>query len=62
MTKEEKIAWDNLRARKAECDRSILEDAQLLRDHPDYEHKDIVLENIEFGHKIRKMISQVIPD
>jgi len=62
MTKEEKVVWDKLRARKAECDRSITEDEKLLRDDPDYEHKEMVLENIEFEHKIRRRISRVIPD
>src|SRR4051812_1882285 len=31
MTAEEKARWEQLRERKAECDRSIAEDEQLLR-------------------------------
>jgi hypothetical protein len=62
MTKEEKIVWDELRARKRESDQTITELEQLLRDKPDYEHKDLVQEDLEFEHTIRAKIARVIPD
>ena len=62
MTKEEKNRWDEFRERKAECDRSIVEDEQLLRDNPDYEYKQSVIDNIEHEKTIRAIISKIIPD
>ena len=62
MTKEEKKRWDEFRERKAECDRSIVEIEQLLRDNPDYEYKQSVIEDLEHERKIREIISKVIPD
>ena len=61
-TKEEKATWDRLRKRKADCDRAIAELEQLIADDPDYEHKELVLRDIEFEHQIRDIICRVIPD
>lgn len=62
MTKEEKVVWDELRARKEECDRTIAEHEKLLRENPDYEDKKFVLEDLGLERNIRAMIARVIPD
>jgi hypothetical protein len=62
MTKEEQKIWEEARARKAECDRSIAEDEQLLRDQPDYPYKKQVLDDIEHEKRIRAIICRMIPD
>src|SRR3954452_3332397 len=62
MDAEEKARWEQLRERKAECDRSIAEDEQFLRDNPDCEYKRSLLDNIEHEKRIRAIISRTIPD
>ena len=62
MTKEDRKRWDKFRERKAECDMSIAENEQFLRDNPDCEYKQVVIDDIEHERKIKAMISKVIPD
>jgi hypothetical protein len=62
MTKEDKVVWDQLRARKVDSDKTIAELKQMLRDNPDYEHRDLVMEDLEFERTIRAKIARVIPD
>jgi len=62
MTKEEKTLWDQVYDRKAECDRTIAENEQLLRDNPKHKHRKTLLEDIEHERELRKIISKAIPD
>ena len=62
MTKEQKIKWDKLRQRKADCLESIQEDEKLLREEPDCPYKDQILDNIAFERRMLAMIQKVIPD
>lgn len=62
MTKEDKAKWDLARERRAESDRTIAELEQLLRDDPDYDYKDQVLDEIAHERKIRAIIDRVVPD
>jgi hypothetical protein len=62
MTKEEKVVWDKFRERKSECDQTISELEDLLRQQPDYEYRDAVIDEIAHESKIRSIISRAIPD
>jgi hypothetical protein len=62
MTKEEKAAWDHLRERKQECDREIAELEDLLRKKRNGATRQLILDDIKYGKKLRRMISRVIPD
>ena len=62
MTKEDKAVWDECRRRKAECDQTIAEHEQLLRDNPNHEHKHFLLEDLEHERRLRATISRVIRD
>ena len=52
MTNEEKSYWEQLRARKKESDEEIAELERILREEPDYPHRDMVLEELEHERKI----------
>ena len=62
FTKEEKVNWDKMRARKAECDESIAEHEQTLHDDPDCEHASVLRDEIRYERQIRKIIARVIKD
>lgn len=62
MTKEEKVVWDRFRERKAECDQTIAELEDLLRQQPAYAYRDAVLEELEQERKVRAIISRALPD
>src|SRR5215204_6355990 len=59
FTKEEKPAWDKLRARKKECDLAIADMRRLLEEMP---NNRFILEDIQHEERLRNMISRVIPD
>lgn len=62
MTKEDKVRWDMLRARKTESDHEIAVLEKLLRDDPDYPYREQVLQDIEHEKKIRSLIARHLPD
>jgi Family of unknown function (DUF5681) len=62
MTKEEKQAWDELRERKAKYDQSIVELEALLREQPDFPHRQQVLEDIKQDRRMSALIASAIPD
>ena len=62
FTKEQKAAWDHLRARKAECDEIIAEHGQTLRDEPNCEYADVLRDEIGYERNLRKIICRVIKD
>jgi hypothetical protein len=62
MTKEEKAAWDHLRERKQECDREIAELEDLLKKNRKGRTRQLILDDIKYEKKLRRMISKVIPD
>ena len=62
MTKEEKVKWDEWRARKEECDENIAELEQMLRDEPDAPHRGFIQEEIDHERRIRGIICRAIPD
>ena len=62
MTKEQKARWDWLRERKAEFEQELAELRQLLRDEPDYEHREQAEADIAEDEKILAMFRRVLPD
>ncbi len=62
FTKEQKAAWDRLRARKAECDEIIAEHEQTLRNEPNCEYAEFLRDEIRHEKKLRKIIGRVIKD
>jgi hypothetical protein len=62
MTKEEKVRWDMLRARKKDNDDEIAELENILRDEPDYPYREQVLRDLEHARKIRSLIEKVVLD
>jgi hypothetical protein len=62
MTKEEKVKWDSLCARKAECDREIAELEVMLEDKSSAPYRQHILDDLEHEKKIRATISKYIPD
>lgn len=62
MTKEEKVIWDQFRARKRECDETIAEMEELLTREPDYPYRKQLAEDLEHERRIRAIISQAMPD
>ena len=62
MTKEEKVRWDSLRARKVDNKQEIAELETILRDEPDYPYREQILEELEHARKIRSLIEKVLPD
>ena len=60
ITKEDKIVWDKLKLRREDCERSIAEDEQLLRDEPDCPYRAHILDNIDHEKRIRAMITKAI--
>jgi len=62
FTKEEKAVWDRLRARKAECQRSIAENLKTLRRKPNHKHAEILRDEIRHECQILEMIGRVIKD
>jgi hypothetical protein len=62
LTKEEKVFWDELRARKSECNKTIQELETLLQENPGYEHKDLVKEDLEFERELRAKLCQLFAD
>ena len=61
-TKEEKATYDMLAKGKIEFQAEIDELEQLLRDEPDYPHRERVLADIEHNKKLLEMIRKAIPD
>ena len=59
FTKEEKPAWDKLRARKKECDTEIAYLKDLLKDEPE---NSVIKDEINHEQRLRKLICKVIPD
>jgi hypothetical protein len=62
MTKEDKVVWDQLRARKEACDLEIAELEKLLRKKSNFSFRQVILDEIEREKKLRASISRVIPD
>jgi hypothetical protein len=62
MTKEEKVEWDEWRARKAECDRSIAELEQMLTAEPNAKSRALIMADIAHEKQIREIICRAIPD
>lgn len=62
LTKEEKVKWDRLRARKIDFRASIAQLQQLLREDPDCEYKQLVLDDIAHEQRILHMLEKAIPD
>jgi len=62
MTKEEKVRWDSLRARKVDNKQEIAELETILRDEPDYPYREQILKELEHARKIRSLIEKVLPD
>jgi hypothetical protein len=62
MTKEEKVVWDRVRARKTECDQIIAELNDLLAGETDQAIRKSILDDIERERQLRTMISRAIPD
>jgi hypothetical protein len=62
MTKEEKIVWDELRARKQECDKTIHELESLLKGNLNSKLKHFVEEDLEFERELRAKLCQLFPD
>jgi hypothetical protein len=60
MSKEEKVKWDKLRARKMDCIESIKESEQMLCDEPDL--RDVILQDMEYERRTLHNIQKVIPD
>ena len=62
ITKEEKVVWDRLREQKAAFRESIKEMKQVLIDDPDYEYKQMVIEDIEWEQESLDRILEIIPN
>ena len=62
MTKEEKVKYDLFAKSKLEFQAELDELEQLLRDEPDYQHRDQVLTDIVHNKKLLEIIRKVIPD
>jgi hypothetical protein len=62
LTMEQKVAWDQLRAKKAECKREIAEMEKELRDNPNHEYAEFIRDDLEHERSILKMIETVIKD
>jgi hypothetical protein len=62
MTKEEKLALNDLRARKLESIHEIGELQQLLQSEPDHPHRAQIEEEIAHKERVRNVLSKVIPD
>jgi uncharacterized damage-inducible protein DinB len=62
MTREEKVKWDDLRARKRECDEAIAECQASLTDETDEGVRTFLAKEIEHEKKIRATIATVITD
>lgn len=62
MTKEDKVRWDKLRARKKANDEEIVELERILRDEPDCPYREQVLDDLDHARKIRQLIGTVIRD
>ena len=62
MTKEEKVQWDEWRARKAECDRSIDELEQMLTAEPNAKSRALIMADIAHEKRIREIICRAVPD
>jgi hypothetical protein len=60
-TKEEKAQYEMFAKAKVEFQAEIDELQQLLRDEPDYPHRDQVLADIEHDRKLLDIIARVIP-
>ena len=61
MTKEDKALWDQFRSRKIECDQTIAELEQELRDDPDHPYRRALLDEIKQEKKIREIVCRLIP-
>jgi len=59
FTKEEKPAWDKLRARKKECDTEIAYLKDLLKDEPE---NSVIKDEINHEQRLRKLMCKAIPD
>lgn len=59
MTPEEKVQWDWMRARKAECDEEIAELRAMLAEDPD---NAFIKQDIEREQRMRATICRVVPD
>jgi len=62
MTREEKVQWDQWRARKRDAEEAIAEHERELRANPNHPHRRVILEEIEHEKKMRAILSRVIRD
>jgi len=62
MTLEEKGVWDELRARKRECDGTIAELEAMVADETKESYRALMLDEIEHEKQIKAIISRAIPD
>lgn len=62
FTKEEKVKWDRLRARKVECDEIIAENEKTLRAKPQHKYADFLRDEIQHEKRIRNIIARAIKD
>ena len=58
-TKEEKPAWDKLRARKKQCDEEIAYYKDLLKEEPE---NWVAQQEIKYEQRLRDIICRAIPD
>jgi len=62
MTREEKVMWDDWRARKREAEASIAGYRADLAANPDHPHRDLILEDIVLEQKVHAILSKVVKD
>ena len=62
MTKEERAAWEELRAHKEKCTEFIVEIEETLRDNPNHEDADFMRDEIQRQRKLLAKIETVIKD
>ena len=59
VSKEEKVEWDKLRARKAECDASIADSRKMLQDESNSDIRARIEDDIRHEQRIWDIISKL---
>jgi hypothetical protein len=62
MTEEQKAVWDKLQAQKQECDETIAELEEMLKEKCTKRDREFLLDDIEREKRIRARIARMIPD
>ena len=62
MNKEEKVKWDKFRQRKMDCRETIAECQKILREEPDCDYKQFIIDDMEIEQKFLDRILEIIPD